>query len=84
MSTQANVFSRSQLGRSALFGVVLGVAVFTLGVGLELWQRGPGNYVILLIVGASMVLLPAYEKIAGLRPAATDRDQQQPDRSSKV
>lgn len=74
MTAQNSVFAHSLLGRSALFGAILGVAVFVLGMGLDLWHRGPGSYVALLIFAGSMVLLPMYEKFAGLRPQSREPD----------
>ena len=78
MTTPGNVFAGSLLGRSALFGVVLGVAVYAIGLRLELWQMGRGNTVILLIFVGAMLLLPAYEKLAGLRPADLNQQQLKP------
>lgn len=78
MNGQSRVFAHSLLARSALFGVILGVGVFVLGMGLDLWHRGPGSYVALMIFVGSIVLLPIYEKFAGLGPLASEPDVAKP------
>lgn len=67
MSANINTLQSSVWVRSLLFGILLGVAVYAVGLRLDLWQMGRGNYVILMIIAGSMLLLPGYEKLSGLQ-----------------
>lgn len=67
MSDAKNIVVDTLLGRSLLFGLILSVSVYLIGIRLDLWQVGRGNYVVFIILGGCLVLLPAYERIARLK-----------------
>ncbi len=62
-----NLLSTSLVLRSLMFGLNLGVGVFLCGRVLSLWTVLEGTYVIAMVLLGSLLLLPLYEKLAGLQ-----------------